>query len=145
MFCQKLGSVFLAHWLASGPDAFDPNLTRPSRFDSGQFCTIWPRPSLEKQNQIGCGKSDPAYTTGPDFGCTLAIMAITGCNQNAAESDPACLLGGFRTLNTTELGDSCTSYCSCNVSLFNTLGVTCTLTNERIVCERIACETVFFK
>ena len=29
----------------------------------------------------------------PDSGCMLAVMAITGCNQNAFESDPACLLG----------------------------------------------------
>ena len=89
MFCQKLGSVFLAHWLASGPDAIDPNLTRPSRFDSGQFCTIWPRPSLEKQNQIRCGKLDLAYMIWPDSDCT---MAITGQNQNTSKLDPACLL-----------------------------------------------------
>ena len=32
-------------------------------------------------NQIRCGKSDLAYTIWPDSGCTLAVMAITGCNQ----------------------------------------------------------------
>ena len=28
-----------------------------------------------------------------DSGCMLAVMALTGCNQNASGSDPACLLG----------------------------------------------------
>ena len=49
-------------------------------------------PSLEEQNRIGCEKSDPAYTTRPDSGCTLAVMTISGRNQNASGSDPACLL-----------------------------------------------------
>ena len=80
-----------AHQLASGWDAF--GLTRPSRLDPGRFCTIWSMPSLEKQSWNGCGKSDPAYTIWPDPGCTLAIMAITGRNQNASGSDLACLLG----------------------------------------------------
>ena len=35
------------------------------------------------------------YTTSPDSGCTLAVTAITGRNQNASGSDPACLLGQF--------------------------------------------------
>ena len=30
----------VAHPLASGPDAFNQNLNRPSRSDLGQFCTI---------------------------------------------------------------------------------------------------------
>ena len=33
----------------------------PSRSDPGQFCTIWTMCSLEKQNWIGCRKSDPAH------------------------------------------------------------------------------------
>ena len=37
--------------------------------------------------------SDLAYTTRADSGCTLAVMAIAGCNQNASGSDLACLLG----------------------------------------------------
>ena len=52
-------------------------------------------PSLQKRNWNGCGKSDLAYTIRPDSGCTLAVMAITGRNQNASGSDPACLLGAF--------------------------------------------------
>ena len=41
---------------------------------------------------------EPAYTIRADSGCTLAVKAITGRNQNAASgSDPACLLGSFRS------------------------------------------------
>ena len=32
--------MILAHWLASRPDAFGQNLTRPSRLDPGLFCTL---------------------------------------------------------------------------------------------------------
>ena len=46
-FCQKLGPIILAHQLALGPDAFGQNLTKPSRSDLGQICTICSRPSLE--------------------------------------------------------------------------------------------------
>ena len=94
-FCQEPGPIILAHRLASGPDAFGQNLTRPSRSDPRRFCTIWPRPSLETRNRIRCGKSELAYTFCHDSGCTLAVMAITGRNQNASESDPACLLGYY--------------------------------------------------
>ena len=34
-------------------------------------------------------ESDQAYTLQPDYGCTLAVMAITGYNQNASKSDLA--------------------------------------------------------
>ena len=88
--CQTLGPMIPAHRLASGPDVFGQTLTRPSRSDPGRFCTIWSMSSLEKWSWNGCGKSDPAYTIWPDSGCTLAI---TGRNQNASRSDPACLLG----------------------------------------------------
>ena len=91
--CQKPGLMIPAHRLASGPDVFGQTRTRPSRSDPVWFCTIWSMPSLEKQSWNGCGKSDPAYTIWPDPGCTLAIMAITGRNQNASGSDLACLLG----------------------------------------------------
>ena len=36
-----------------------------------------------------------AYTIWPDFGCTLAVTATTGCNQNTSGSDLACLLGSL--------------------------------------------------
>ena len=52
-------------------------------------------PSLQTRNWNGCGKSDLEYTIRADSGCTLAVIAITGRNQNASESDPACLLGAF--------------------------------------------------
>ena len=40
--------------------------------------------------EVGSGIN---YTVRPDSGCTLAVMAITGRNQNASGSDPACLPG----------------------------------------------------
>ena len=40
--------------IPSRTDVFGQTLTRPSRSDLGQFCTIWPMPSLEKQNWNGC-------------------------------------------------------------------------------------------
>ena len=73
-------------------------MTRPSRSETGRFCTIWSRPSLEKRNRIGFGKSGQAYTFRPDSSCTLAVMAITGCNQNTSASDPACLLANYSTV-----------------------------------------------
>ena len=37
---QKLGLMIAAPQLASRPDVFGQTLTRPSRLDPGQFCTI---------------------------------------------------------------------------------------------------------
>ena len=90
--CQKPGLTIPSHQLASRPDVFDQTLTRPSRSDPGQFCTIWSILSLEKQDWIRCGKSDQAYKVWPDSGCTLFVMVITGHNQNASGSDLAYLL-----------------------------------------------------
>ena len=46
------GMMSLSCQLTSGPDAFGQNLTKPSRLDPSRLCTIWSRPSLEKQSQI---------------------------------------------------------------------------------------------
>ena len=54
---------------------------------------MWSMSSLEKWSWNGCGKLDPAHTIRPDSGSMLAVMAITGRNQNPSGSDPACLLG----------------------------------------------------
>ena len=86
------------HQFASRPDAFGQTLTRPSRSDPGRFCVIWSMPSSEKRSWNGCGKSDPVYTIQPDSGCTLAVMAITGRNQNTSGSDPAFLLGSHNSV-----------------------------------------------
>ena len=45
-----------------------PKPDQAIQIDLDQFCTTWSMPSLEKQNQTGCGKSDQAYTIWPDFG-----------------------------------------------------------------------------
>ena len=89
--CQKPGAMISAHKLASRQDVFGQTLTRPSRSDPGQFCTVRSMPSLEKLNlkcmwEAGSG----IYTIWPDSGC---MLHITGHNQNASWSDPACLLG----------------------------------------------------
>ena len=93
----KVGRWFLHTGLLQEQiqDVFDQNLTRPFRSDLSWVCTVWSRPSLEKQNQIGCGKSGLAFTIRPYSGCMLAIMAITGHNQNASKSDLTCLLGKY--------------------------------------------------
>ena len=39
-FCQKPGPMILVHRLASGPNSFGGNLSRPSRSDPGRFCTV---------------------------------------------------------------------------------------------------------
>ena len=58
----------------------------------------------KKQNSNGCGKLDVPYTIRPDSGCTLAIMTITGRNQNASGSDPVCLLGKQSVLISNKKG-----------------------------------------
>ena len=50
---------------------------------------------FEKTELKRMRKSDPAYTIRPNSGWTLAVTAITGRNQNASGSDPACWLGGY--------------------------------------------------
>ena len=81
----------------------------PACFQTG---CIWPKP--DKAIQIGSGPvlhnmiqaffgqtelnlmrevGFCIYTIRPDTVCTLAVTAITGRNQNASGSDPACLLG----------------------------------------------------
>ena len=79
--CRKPGLMIPSHQLASRPDVFGQTLTRPSRSDPGQFCTVWYIPSLEKQNWNRCRKSNQAYTIWANCGCTLAV---TGRNQNAS-------------------------------------------------------------
>ena len=47
---------------------------------------------LNRMREFGSG----IYMIRADFGCTLAVMAITGHNQNASGSDPACLLECYK-------------------------------------------------
>ena len=84
-----------AYQLASRPDAFGKTLTRPSRSDLGRFYHnmihfFFGKTELNRMREVGS-----AYTTRPDSGCTLAVMAISGHNQNASWSDQACLLGQY--------------------------------------------------
>ena len=46
------GMMILSCRLTSGPDAVGQNLTEPCRLDPSLLCTIWARPSLEKQSRI---------------------------------------------------------------------------------------------
>ena len=52
--------------------------------------------------KTGCGKLDQAYMIQSNSGCMLAVMAITGCNQNASGSDPACSQGTVGVKHFTE-------------------------------------------
>ena len=79
----ELGPIILACWLASGPDLFGQNLTRPSMIHITIITNITYK-IQEEHNQIGCGKFDQAY---------VIWLAITGHNQSTFESDLACLLG----------------------------------------------------
>ena len=66
-----------AQQLASRTAVFGQTLTRPSRSDLGQLCTICPMPSLEKQLKW------------------MLHAGHNGHNQNASELDLPCLLGRF--------------------------------------------------
>ena len=50
----QAGRMFLAHWLASGPDPFGQNLTQSARTksDPGWFCIILSETSVEERNRI---------------------------------------------------------------------------------------------
>ena len=47
----ETGPLILTHQLASRPDAFRQTLARPSRSDSGRFCTISSVPSFKKSER----------------------------------------------------------------------------------------------
>ena len=87
----------------SGPD----DCCTPACFRTG---SVWPKPDqaiqvgsgsvLHSMLQAFFGKTQtnrmPEVGSGIyDYGCTLAVMAITGHNQNASGSDQACLLGKY--------------------------------------------------
>ena len=55
---------------------FGKTLTRPSRADPGQFCTIRSGPSLKELNWMECRKSDPAYMIRPNCGCMLTVTKM---------------------------------------------------------------------
>ena len=82
-------------------------------------------PSLEEQSLNRCGKSDPAYTSWPNFGRTLAIMAITGHNQNASGSDLAYLLGKLTPDHRDELYLPTITSCTWIVFFFIVVVVVC--------------------
>ena len=109
---RKVGSWYRAGCVL--PESWPDDFWTPACFQIG---CIWPKP--DKAIQIGSGpvlhnmiqaffgKTELnlmrevgfcIYTIRPDTGCTLAVMAITGRNQNASGSDPACLLGCTLTL-----------------------------------------------
>ena len=75
------------------PDQMSLSKTWPGHPDwiQASFAQEWNWTKCEKLDP-----ADPVYTVWPNSGCTLAIMAQTSCNENASESDPACLLGFFR-------------------------------------------------
>ena len=87
--------MILALQLASHPHEFGQTLTRLS--DWIQAGVAQRDPVLRKNGTESNVRSQIlADMIKPYSGCTLALIAITCCNQNTSESDPACLLGeGF--------------------------------------------------
>ena len=89
--------MILAHWLASRPDAICQNLTRPSRLDQSQFCTIWSGHSLQEQAFFARTEQNQMPVAGSRIYNLDQFRLPAGCchNQNASESEPVCLLGGL--------------------------------------------------
>ena len=79
-----------AHRFASRPCAW-PNPDQAIQIGPGSVlhnmthAFTGKKTELKRLREVGSG----IY----DSGCTLAVRAITGSNQNASGSDPACLLG----------------------------------------------------
>ena len=90
--CQKPGPMIFAHWLNCFWTRRHSDRIRAgfAQHDPGFLCRKNGTES-DAGSQIRHN-----YTIRPDSGCTLTVMAITGLsryNQNASESDLACLLG----------------------------------------------------
>ena len=91
--CGKLRTIYNTSSVRAGNSG---QFTIPiqSRARNSAACTIWSMPSLENGTEKDARRRIwHIYTIRADSGCTLAVMAITGRNQNASGSDPACLLG----------------------------------------------------
>ena len=84
---QQPGPKILAHWLVSGSDAFGKKQAITTGSGPVLHNTIFGRMELNRMREVS-----PAHTIQPDSRCMLAMRAITGCNQNASQSDLACLL-----------------------------------------------------
>ena len=75
------------------------HLARPSRWTLAHFAQydmglLWKNGTkLEEGSWMWHIWYIYIYTIQPDSDCMLAVMAITGHNQNASKSDLACLLG----------------------------------------------------
>ena len=82
----EAGRMILAHWLASGPDPFGPNLTQPDRTksDPGWFCTILFGTSAERNGtesesgKTGSGPVASCQKPGPYDACT-SLLPIQMC------------------------------------------------------------------
>ena len=64
---REAGRMIFAHWLASGPDPFDQNLTQSARTksDPGCFCTIlsgtsWKNGTESESGKLVAGRLSPA-------------------------------------------------------------------------------------
>ena len=76
--------MILAHRLASRPDPFGQNLTRPSRSDPGQFCTGF------------CGKTAEMdagswILSGMFTGKTHTVQFLTLCKRGLSTCIKACV------------------------------------------------------
>ena len=89
VFCQNWAWWFL--YIGLLPDQIHLAKTRQAiQIRSGLVLNDMIQAFFGKKERT---KSDVGSQIHPESGCTLAEMATIGCNQNASESDPACLLG----------------------------------------------------
>jgi len=87
--------MILALQLASHPHVFGQTLTRLSDWIQAGVAQYDPVPR-KNGTESNVRSQILADMIKPYSGCTLALIAITCCNQNTSESDPVCLLGeGF--------------------------------------------------
>ena len=92
------------HLAKTGPGHPDRIWAGFAQYDLGLFRKNWTE--LDEGSRIQ-----------PDFGSMLAVMAITGHNQNASESDLACLLGKAETLKHSILNVCTHTDTSCQMIL----------------------------
>ena len=108
------------HSSVNRPDEFSQTLARPFRSDPSGFAQYHPglfcEKTKQKRNWIGCGIS-----IRPGSGCTLAVMAMTGRNQNASVS--LCVSVSMSV---------CLALCLC-LSLCLSLSLSLSLTHERSI------------
>ena len=107
--------MILAHWLASGPDPFDPNLAQSTRTksDQGWFCIILSGTSVEEGNRAWKWETSSrpvasCQKPGPMIPAHRLVFRPDECSQTLTKpsrSDPGrfCTVWSMPSLEKTEL------------------------------------------